>query len=534
MITYSQLTGDAFQTLTTSTNFGTKQLKKRANEILKPGYIKCKVNPLSKHPFGFGDCKYIKDDDTLGFPSERYSVPTINIFHITLSSDKNITRKEAEPEPGTTTSTIAEQPNHRIAKRQAVTLFEPEPAYTSITKNPSVSSKNIVFHNPSEEYYTRNRNMEKYDVDESIEPRVVYAKPITGRQHASSSSRQSSFGRQSNNYKKMEPINIVNDPMIYGSQTDDLSSYGSASNKHEHLTEANHGDIEYNHPEYYVTNSHSREKASKSIENGITKRRSDKVRYNKQKKTHAPVKSEEEDYIYDNSNIYIDNNKHQNLHTSHKNTKEQKNTKEHKNSKETAAMHSDMVNVFLTKQNDWQIKLMDEMQSALSGCCEHCKTKTIEMLGDRLKTIQSEIAAELAQKYVQMTGTLNTPFEQAKYSPKIAHSPVSHAPVTKKKDDVVELMLNDNLYDNFKKIVFKISNTKRSVGSDKNSNSLQDKVKDEEYISDKNTTDDKDDAELELTSTAKSITDVSSLEADASEILSVEKSIENAAQLQNN
>lgn len=412
----------------------------------------------------------------MGFPSQRYS--GLHSCKISFSTDNS------PPLIGKRNDDIKE---HRLSKRQAVSLFQPDSTYSSSKKNPSVSNKNIFFNNPSEKYYTRNRNMEKIDVSDDIEPRVVYASPTT----------TGGGSRQSNKYKKIPSIDIVGAPIIYSSPTQEHSRIGSSSNKHETILSVDTNNGQYNHPEYYTEKNYGRSSKSGVIGEIAAKRRSDNVQHSKPKKPSIStmIKSaEEDDYIYEQAPSYTveEEYTHQSSGKAKQVTIEQLHkptaTYQHSHSQSSAPiMTSDMVNVFLSKQNDWQTKLMAELQSTLSNCCAECKTKTIDMLGERLKTIQSGIAAELAQKYIQMTGTLNTPFEHSK-SHKIPHyvpapSAHHHQP-SSKRDEVVELMLNDKLYDNFKKIVFKISNTKRSADYDKDNaaNSVQDKVKDLEKV----------------------------------------------------
>lgn len=118
---------------------------------------------------------------------------------------------------------------------------------------------------------------------------------------------------------------------------------------------------------------------------------------------------------------------------------------------DSTRLASDLVNMYMQKQDDWKAGLLSDLRESLSDCCERCRSRSLKMMNDRLEDIQHNITKELCQEYKAILNSVQAaPNRNAgKCGCKSTNN-----------DDIFQVQLDKNLGDYFKKVVFKISNQK--------------------------------------------------------------------------
>lgn len=133
---------------------------------------------------------------------------------------------------------------------------------------------------------------------------------------------------------------------------------------------------------------------------------------------------------------------------------------------------------FSVRSHDWKHDILEEMRVSLTNCCIQCKTQTLMHLEKTLQLIHRYLTRELDEHYAEITSSLRTttgrdlahafPGEhdgvrddedrrfQQNPTPDcdIAKVPLKHS---KSNRQIVQVQLNDDVSDNFKKIVFKVT-----------------------------------------------------------------------------
>lgn len=131
--------------------------------------------------------------------------------------------------------------------------------------------------------------------------------------------------------------------------------------------------------------------------------------------------------------------------------------------------------------HDWKRSILEDMRDSLSTCCDDCKTQTLSNLDRKLQFIHNHISRELEQHYARITSSLLADSRKShefneehdvvrerggNYHNAHEHSPseqMSACSNTKTKSHkIVQVQLNDDLSDNFKKVVFKVSSDQSS------------------------------------------------------------------------
>lgn len=141
----------------------------------------------------------------------------------------------------------------------------------------------------------------------------------------------------------------------------------------------------------------------------------------------------------------------------------------------------DTINI---RSPEWKHEIIEEMRASMNDCCKDCKSQMLLNLERKLQLIHRHITRELDAHYTEITSNLLATrrtmsddrssehdyvrdydiLSQQRTTPACDRTP-SSVSSNKSNRKIVEVELNDNISDNFKKVVFKVSkpSTKTSL-----------------------------------------------------------------------
>lgn len=136
------------------------------------------------------------------------------------------------------------------------------------------------------------------------------------------------------------------------------------------------------------------------------------------------------------------------------------------------------LDTFSVRSHDWKHDILEEMRVSLTNCCIQCKTQTLTHLEKTLQLIHRYLTRELDEHYAQITSSLRTTgrnfehnFPGDKHDDKVRDDDIDEerfqnttpncdiekVPLTPSSRQIVQVQLNDNVSEQFKKIVFEVS-----------------------------------------------------------------------------
>lgn len=134
---------------------------------------------------------------------------------------------------------------------------------------------------------------------------------------------------------------------------------------------------------------------------------------------------------------------------------------------------------FRARSHDWKHDILEEMRVSLTNCCIQCKTQTLMHLEKTLQLIHRYLTRELDEHYAEITSSLRTTGRRMEHifpglndevrdnigvrsqiqRPDSDKTQMSDSDNKPNHQQIVQVQLNDNLSDNFKKIVFQVTKT---------------------------------------------------------------------------
>lgn len=325
----------------------------------------------------------------------------------------------------------------------------------------SIPEKNkIVFTNPSQEFYSRRTRL--IQDDQNMEPLQSYsdetAETVDTDENQEDANKYGNYSEQEPNEPTVIPIYGNNGKNVVGEEdTIDQSEY---------------------EPRY------DQQKAPpKVLKKRPAHKKNMRSKCSRKKNRNIPVPNqpqlEEDDYMYSATNGYklqTNNDYHRSANVNQKplfsavNSNPRldhelppvvdlftpnrddaiDNDSNHKAypNEDSTRLASDVVNTYMQKQDEWKTELLNELRESLSDCCETCRSRTIKKLNDRLENIQDKITKELSEQYKEILNSVQAPPQR------------NHGKSVFKKannEDIIQVQLDKNLGDYFKRVVFKIS-----------------------------------------------------------------------------
>lgn len=105
---------------------------------------------------------------------------------------------------------------------------------------------------------------------------------------------------------------------------------------------------------------------------------------------------------------------------------------------------------YMRKMNEWKAGILKELRRSLADCCDSCRTKTLQTLDTKLGDIQKRVTTDLNDDYKSIAKKVVDSCMQPSSDGRKRSKPTNS-------EDVFQVQLDDNLCDYFKKVVFKLS-----------------------------------------------------------------------------